>query len=94
MLGTLDVCQVHVYRVNIVMQCQSQKGNEMSRSYHNIEASAFRKGQYVGYSVIGVFRIVKMSGVWRASPLEPTKALYGFARATLSEVSRELESIK
>jgi hypothetical protein len=36
------------------------------RNFHNIEKSAFRKGEYVGYSSGIVFRIAKCDGGWYA----------------------------
>jgi hypothetical protein len=36
------------------------------KNLHNIDKSAFRKGEYVGYASGLVFRIMKRDGMWFA----------------------------
>lgn len=58
------------------------------RYIHNIEKSAFHKGEYVGYSD-GVWRIVKHSRVWRAVH---TKGIHWSQEArTLAELSAKID---
>jgi len=63
---------------------------------YNIEKSAFRKGEYVGYAAGYVFRVVKSNssfGNWQAqlaryNPVNPrlsNRIFYGFTLAQLSE---------
>ena len=74
----------------------------------NIEKSAFRKGEYVGYAAGYVFRIVKSNssfGNWHAqlaryNPVNPrlsNRFFYGFTLAQLSkrldDFSKEIEKI-
>jgi hypothetical protein len=68
---------------------------------HNIEKSAFRRGEYVGYGAGLVWRIVRTNssfGNWQARPLEHTcgdnlqlKNTSIFARR-LRDMSEKLES--
>lgn len=60
------------------------------KSYLNIEKSAFRKGEYVGYSGEGkVFRIRKSNssfGTWFAFNRDnPSEQLFAFGLASMSE---------
>jgi len=55
-------------------------------SFHNIDKSAFRKGQYVGYANGTIWRIKRTYGGWTAS-----NGGQSFTRRTLAEVSKALE---
>lgn len=62
--------------------------------HHNIEKSAFRPGQYVGYSPRCTWYISGRTGDWRATPhhgpaLALNRTIYG---ATLADISRTLET--
>lgn len=59
----------------------------MARSYHNIEKSGFRKGEYVGYCD-GAWNIWANQDGW-AVRHQQTRAQ--FWRKTLAEVSAELD---
>jgi hypothetical protein len=74
----------------------------------NIEKSAFRQDEYVGYAAGYVFRIVKSNssfGNWHAqlarfNPVNPrlsSRIFYGFTLAELSQrlddISKEIEKI-
>ena len=37
------------------------------KNLHNVEKSGFHRGEYVGYSKYGVWRIVKYGAEWRAN---------------------------
>ena len=74
----------------------------MPRSFHNIEKSAFRPGQYVGYGGGEVFRIhpiLMARGVrgWRLSsarvPVNPTDYIQ-IDRRTLAALSEYLDGLK
>ena len=67
---------------------------------HNIEKSAFNRGEYVGYAAGYVFRIVKSNssfGNWQAqlakfNPVNPglsSRIFYGFTLAHLGERLQE-----
>lgn len=58
--------------------------------YHNIEKSAFRLGEYVGYAGGKVYRIARMQRThWMATEQNGS----GVLRAgTLREISRKLEN--
>lgn len=62
--------------------------------YANIEKSAFRRGEYVGYA-FGAWRIVKAEGGWRAIPPVNMHARFGrvlpITGATLDSISRRLK---
>ncbi len=55
------------------------------RNLHNIEKSAFHRGQYVGYAN-GVWRIDRHAGKWRA-----IKGIRDIRADTLTEISALLE---
>ena len=58
--------------------------------YSNIDKSAFRKGQYVGYAIGKVWRIYKdANGRWHATA--QGRIIFG---ATLRDVSEQLASMK
>jgi hypothetical protein len=58
---------------------------------HNIEKSAFRRGQYVGYGGGTAWRISK-GDQWRAAPLHlPLPMLYG---RTLRDISAQLDKLQ
>lgn len=59
---------------------------------HNIEKSAFRKGEYIGYGGGDVWRIVKNGSTWRATPRKDVN-LREFSASTLKELSAGLESL-
>lgn len=59
----------------------------MSRYYHNIEPSAFRPGQYVGYGQGKVWRITRFYGGWEARPQDGPGYL---SARTLAELSAKL----
>lgn len=71
------------------------------RSFHNIERSAFRRFEYVGYAGGRVFRIRKSGfGVWEAIDqagqfgVGEDHAKHGYFRAKgLEAVSRKLEEL-
>ena len=60
----------------------------MNKSFLNIEKSAFRPGQYVGYSGRGVYRITKStssSGNWWAqNQIDPADQFWTFGLAAMS----------
>jgi len=58
---------------------------------HNIDRSAFRRGEYVGYGAGTVSRIVRMSGGWFATARDYSAAIHA---PTLSEVSSQIEAHK
>jgi hypothetical protein len=58
-------------------------------SFHNIEKSAFRKSEYVGYASGLVFRIAKCDGGWYAYAENAVR----FTAPTLRDVSIRLENI-
>ena len=58
--------------------------------YFNIEKSAFRKGQYVGYAPSGVFRIWRAGNLWVGASVSGSS----WAAKTLREWSEWLDSIK
>lgn len=56
------------------------------QNLHNIEKSAFRRGEYVGYASGLVFRVIRVNGGWQAvsrdnkvSRTMPTLALLSVA---------------
>jgi hypothetical protein len=53
---------------------------------HNIEKSAFRRGEYVGYAC-GVWHIVGSAGAWRATKREGGDVL---SAGTLADLSTKL----
>jgi len=56
---------------------------------HNVEKSAFRKGEYVGYGAGAVWHIRRVgAGLWRAHPVE--SALNTITATTLRGVSGKL----
>jgi hypothetical protein len=57
--------------------------------YHNIDKSAFRKGEYVGHAASGAWRIRKASKGWEARETRGTALLFG---QTLGHVSLLLEA--
>lgn len=60
--------------------------------FHNIEASVFRKGEYIGYSNYGVWRITKVNsacGKWQA--VRGNVLLFA---NTLREMSTKLEEVR
>ena len=59
-------------------------------TYYNIERSALRRGEYVGYRD-GVWIIIRAAGGWYARHREFKHA--GFHAPTLREISQRLESI-
>lgn len=66
------------------------------RNIHNIEASVFRKGEYVGYGAGEVWHIRKTQfGGWkwaaRIARSPDTATLYG---DTLAQVSKQLEAYR
>lgn len=72
------------------------------KSLHNIEKSAFNRGEYIGYGAGMVWRITKSNssfGTWCARPLPHTCAniravnslVYAFR---LDELSRKLDGFK
>lgn len=63
---------------------------ENDMTYHNIEKSAFRPKEYVGYAD-GVWRIRNESGRWLAMHRERRHA--PFYRLTLREVSAALDKV-
>lgn len=58
-------------------------------SYPNIEKSAFRRGEYVGYAR-GVWRITGRHGDWRAIPNGGGDGRAPIMASTLAEISAEL----
>lgn len=66
--------------------------------YHNIEKSAFLKGEYVGHAT-GVWHIYRIGTEWRCLPsknVHPGIARhkpYGFSASTLKVISAELDRI-
>lgn len=58
------------------------------KNLHNIEKSAFRKGEYVGYWNGPVIRIRKKGKYWLAAA--KGKTIYA---TTLEQMSRELEKL-
>ncbi len=56
------------------------------KSLHNIEKSAFRQGEYVGYAN-GVWRITKQGMQWYAYRMREGNSMYA---ETLSEMSEKL----
>ncbi len=61
--------------------------------YHNVEKSAFRRGEYVGHAT-GAWCIIRNGKGWRAVagtiPGNCGRTIYG---ATLRDISEELERI-
>lgn len=61
------------------------------QSFPNIERSAFRPAEYVGYAR-GVWRIKRVVGYgWRAAPVDGTRD--AFMRHTLEGVSAHLSTL-
>lgn len=58
-------------------------------SYPNIEKSAFRAGEYVGYAVGDIWRIAKHRSGWMANAQGSNRQIHG---ATLREISAELQA--
>lgn len=64
------------------------------KSFHNIEKSAFRRFEYVGYAAGRVFRIRKSGfGYWEAWQNEPGVGLPYFRAKGLEAVSAKLEEL-
>lgn len=64
------------------------------KNLHNIEKSAFNKGEYVGYGHGTVYRIIKNRDLWRAVPRghrTPECTLPFFECDTLASVSIRLD---
>lgn len=65
---------------------------------HNIEKSAFRKGEYVGYAAGYVFRISRADPLhdWTAQPTPIDPYLAGFVvfSSTLAGLSEQLDALK
>jgi hypothetical protein len=61
----------------------------MNQSFPNIEKSAFRRGEYVGYAH-GAWRITGRSGEWRATPNAGTDGRAPITGATLADLSEQL----
>lgn len=58
---------------------------------HNIEKSAFHKGEYVGYGPLGPFRIRKIGGQWVAHTAGmPVSQSGTWTRRTLKELGEAL----
>lgn len=57
------------------------------KALHNIEKSAFRHGEYVGYSD-GPWRIVKINKVWRC--IHAQGKHWSIEAKTLEELSKQL----
>lgn len=70
----------------------TRKANPAPRSMHNVEKSAFRKGEYIGYGGGDVWRIVKNGNTWRATPRKDIN-LREFSASKLKEISAGLESL-
>ena len=60
------------------------------KSLPNVEKSAFRKGEYVGYAH-GVWRIIRSNGCWIARPVNDTRS--AIVESTLADISVRLEMV-
>lgn len=62
------------------------------RSLHNIEKSAFRRGEYVGYAH-GVWRIRRAGNGWLARHQDGTAPRPSESARTLEELSEKLDAV-
>lgn len=63
------------------------------QSIHNIEKSAFRKGEYVGYAEGRVYRIKRDGSVWFGMNQDGTSAGSFLQAKTLLDFSRKLTQV-
>lgn len=59
------------------------------KNLHNVEKSAFRRGEYVGYAAGSVWRITRVASGWMAANRGGGQS---FTRRTLEEISEGLET--
>ena len=65
------------------------------KSFHNIEKSGFRRGEYIGWSGLGMqYRIVKRGDLWCAIPVTMDASYSCIYKTRLADISSKLESIK
>ncbi len=56
---------------------------------HNIERSAFRKGEYIGYGKRGLYRITRYMDGWRAECREDGTVYVGSTLAVIGKKINE-----